>query len=217
MRITFYGFIVLTVIGVVAVAANAQTARPTPTPAVASRPTPTPAPTNAPVPQSKIAVIDTQMFGDDKNGIYRYVDATRSVANEFKTRSDEVTNLANRLNALVAELDTLTKAKPVNTTVVNAKQQQGAALQEEYNTKKAKLDEDVGKRYDQVVSPVSRQIGAALDQFATQRGITMTLDISKLLPAILTLMPAVDLTQAFISDFNSKNPRTAAAPATPKP
>jgi Skp family chaperone for outer membrane proteins len=101
--------------------------------------------------------------------------------------------------------------------VVDAKQQQGAALQEEYNTKKAKLDEDVGKRYEQVVSPVSRQIGAALDQFATQRGITMTLDISKLLPAILTMVPAVDLTQAFISDFNGKNPRTGAAPATPKP
>src|SRR4051812_10339281 len=103
MRITFYGFIVLTVIGVAALSASAQTARPTPTPAAAARPTPTAAPTNAPVPQSKIAVIDTAMFGDDKNGIYRYVDATRSVANEFKTRSDEVTNLAKRLNALVAE------------------------------------------------------------------------------------------------------------------
>ena len=216
MRITLYGFIVVTVIGFAGAAASAQTARPTPTPATAPRPTPTPAPSNAPVPQTRIAVIDTQMFGDEKNGIYRYVDATRLVASEFKTRSDEVTNLANRLNALASELDTLTKAKPVNTAVVDAKQQQGAAIQEEYNTKKAKLDEDVGKRYDQVVSPVSRQIGAALDQFATQRGITMTLDISKLLPAILTMMPAVDLTQAFISDFNSKNPRTA-APVTPKP
>jgi Skp family chaperone for outer membrane proteins len=217
MKIIFYGLIVLAFIGGLGSSASAQTARPTPTPAVAPRSTPTPVPTNAPVPQSKIAVIDTGMFGDEKNGIYRYVDATRTIANEFKTRNDEVTNLANRLNALVAELDTLTKAKPVNTTLVDAKQQQGAALQEEYNTKKAKLDEDVGKRYGQVVSPVSRQIGAALDQFAQQRGVTMTLDVSKLLPAILTIMPAVDLTQAFINDFNSKNPRTGAAPATTKP
>jgi hypothetical protein len=76
------------------------------------------------------------------------------------------------------------------------------------------LSEDVGKRYQQVVTPISRQIGAALDQFATQRGVTMTLDTSKLLPAILTMVPAIDLTQAFISDFNNKNPRTA-APASP--
>jgi Skp family chaperone for outer membrane proteins len=202
--------------GALAISSMAQVARPTPTPVAQPRPSATPAPTNAPVPQSKIAVIDTAMFGDEKNGIYRYVDAARLIANEFKPRSDEVTNLAGRLEALANEVDTLMKARPVNQTVLDAKQQQGAALQAEYTTKKAKLDEDVGKRYEQVVSPISRQIGAALDQFATQRGVTMTLDVSKLLPVILTMVPAVDLTQAFISEFNSKNPRTA-APTTPKP
>jgi len=215
MKIIFYALIVSMFLAI-AVSANAQTARPTPTPAVAPRSTPTPAPTNAPVPQSKIAVIDTSMFGDENSGILRYVDATRIVANEFKGRNDEVTNLVTRLNALANEIDTMMKANPVNQAALDAKQQQGATLQGEYNTKKAKLDEDVGKRYEQVVSPISRQIGQALDQFATQRGVTMTLDASKLLPVILTLAPAVDLTKAFISDFNSKNPRTA-APTTPKP
>ncbi len=213
---------------VVAISASAQVARPTPTPVISQpRPTPTPAaqpratpspaPTNMPVPPSKIAVIDTSMFGDEKNGIFRYVDATRSVANEFKVRSDELQNLEKRLTTLATEIETLMKASSVNKPVVDAKQQQGQALQAEYNAKKTKLDEDVSKRYDQVVSPISRQIGAALDQFATQRGVTMTFDVSKILPAILTLAPAVDLTQAFISDFNSKNPRTGAPPSTPRP
>ena len=40
----------------------------------------------------------------------------------------------------------------------------------------------------------------------------MTLDASKLLPVILTALPSLDLTQAFINDFNSKNPRTGTAP-----
>jgi hypothetical protein len=40
----------------------------------------------------------------------------------------------------------------------------------------------------------------------------LTLDASKLLPAILTAVPAMDMTQAFINDFNSKNPRVTAAP-----
>jgi len=216
MKIIFYALIVFAVMGVTAASANSQTARPTPTPAAAPRPTPTPAPTNAPVPQSKIAVVDTSMFGDENSGILRYIDATRIVANEFKGRNDEVTNLATRLNALANEIDTMMKATPVNRAALDAKQQQGGTLQAEYSAKKAKLDEDLGKRYEQVVSPISRQIGLALDQFATQRGVTMTLDVSKLLPAILTLAPAVDMTQAFISDFNSKNPRTA-APTTPRP
>jgi hypothetical protein len=46
---------------------------------------------------------------------------------------------------------------------------------------------------------------------ARQRGITMTLDMSKLLPAILTALPTVDITQDFIAEFNSKNPRSGAA------
>jgi hypothetical protein len=40
----------------------------------------------------------------------------------------------------------------------------------------------------------------------------MTLDLSKLLPAMLTALPAVDVTDAFIADFNRKNPRTGAPP-----
>jgi Skp family chaperone for outer membrane proteins len=212
MKTIFSIFATAALIGGVAVCVAAQT------PAPAPRPSATPvANPNAPVPQSKIALIDTSAFGDEKNGIYRYVDAAKMIQNEFKTRTDEVQNLETRLNALANELDALTKATPVNQQAVQAKQQQGQTLQAEYNTKKAKLDEDLGKRYEQVVAPISTQIGQAMDQFANQRGITMTLDISKMLPAILTAVPAVDLTQAFISDFNSKYPRTAAPAPAPKP
>src|SRR6266550_4107143 len=150
-----------------AIAAAAQTPRPTPTPATQPRPTPAPVTANTPVPQSKIALIDTTAFGDEKNGIYRYVDAARAVQSEFKTRTDEIQNLQNRLNSLVNEIDALMKVTPVDQKTVQAKQQQGQILQTEFNTKKAKLDEDVGKRYEQVVLPISNQIGAAMDQFAT--------------------------------------------------
>ena len=211
MKIAFSILAAVVLSSASAIAAMAQT-RPTPTPLSQPRPTPAPAAANIPVPQSKIALIDTTAFGDEKNGIYRYVDATKAVAAEFKPRTDEIQGLESRLNTLANEVDALMKATPVNQQAVQAKQQQGQSLQAEYQTKKAKLDEDLGKRYEQVVSPISRQIGAAIDQFATQRGITMTLDLSKLLPAILTAVPGTDLTQAFINDFNSKNPRTGAPP-----
>jgi Skp family chaperone for outer membrane proteins len=192
--------------------------RPTPTPLARPaatplpRPAATPAASNAAVPDSRIALIDTTMFGDEKNGIYRYVDAARSVQAEFKTRADELQNLQGRLSALVTEIQTLSKAPVVDQKTIQAKQQQGETLQAEWKTKKDRLDEDITKRAEQVIAPISSQIGAAMDQFARQRGVTMTLDLSKLLPAILTAVPAVDLTQAFIADFNSKNPRTGPAP-----
>src|SRR5258707_6914067 len=185
-----------------------QTVAPRPAPTPAPRPAATPAASNAPVPDSRIALIDTTMFGDEKNGIWRYVDAAKSVQAEFKTRTDELQSIQTRLNALATEIQTLMKAPVPDQKTIQAKQQQGATLQEEGKTKKDRLDEDISKRYEQVIAPISSQIGAAMDQFARQRGITMTLDASKLLPAILTVVPATDLTQAFINEFNSKNPRT---------
>jgi Skp family chaperone for outer membrane proteins len=191
-----------------------QTVAPRPTPTPAARPAATPAASNAPVPDSRIALIDTTMFGDEKNGIWRYVDAAKSVQAEFKTRTDELQSIQNRLNALATEIQTLMKAPVPDQKTIQAKQQQGQSLETEGKTKKDRLDEDVSKRYEQVIAPISSQIGAAMDVFARQRGITMTLDTSKLLPAILTVVPATDLTLAFINDFNSKNPRTGPAPAS---
>jgi Skp family chaperone for outer membrane proteins len=222
MRRLIFGTFIL--IATMAFTVNGQTRpqttapRPTPTPlprpAVTPLPRPaaTPAAINAPVPESRIALIDTAMFGDEKNGIIRYVDAAKSVQAEFKPRTDELQNLQNRLNALANEIQTLAKAPVPDQKTIQAKQQQGEGLQLEWNTKKERLDEDITKRYQQVVAPISKQIGLAIDQFVRQRGVTMTLDLSKLLPAILTAVPAVDLTQAFIADFNSKNPRTGPAP-----
>jgi Skp family chaperone for outer membrane proteins len=189
-----------------------QTTPPRPTATPAPRPAATPAASNAPVPDSKIALIDTSVFSDEKNGIYRYVDAARAVQLEFKPRTDELDNLQKRLDALANEIQTLAKAPAPDQKTIQAKQQQGVNLQAEGKTKKDRLDEDLRKRYEQVIAPISNQIGTAMDQFAQQRGITMTLDASKLLPVILTALPSTDLTQAFINDFNSKNPRTGPAP-----
>src|SRR5437868_10747928 len=109
--------------GAIAVSVIAQTQRPTPTPTPVARPAATLAVANTPVPQSRIALIDTTAFGDEKNGIYRYVDAARAVQNEFKTRTDEIQNLGNRINALGNEIDALMKVTPVDQKTVQSKQQ----------------------------------------------------------------------------------------------
>src|SRR5258707_2628194 len=189
-----------------------HTVAPRPTPTPAARPAATPAASNAPVPDSRIALIDTTMFGDEKNGIWRYVDAAKSVEAEFKTRTDDLESIQNRINALIAEIQTLMKAPVPDQKTIQAKQQQGQNLATEGKTKKDRLDEDISKRYEQILAPISRQIGTALDQFAAQRGVTMTLDASKIQAAILTAVPALDLTQAFINDFHSTKPRTGGAP-----
>jgi len=152
------------------------------------------------------------MFADEKNGIFLYVDAAKRIELEFRTRTNELQNLDNLINSLATEITRLRQVAVIDQKTIQAKQTEGERLVLDLKTKKDRLDEDVSKRYQQVISPISSQIGAAMDLFARQHGITMTLDISKLLPAILTAVPAMDLTQAFIDDFNRKNPRTAPPP-----
>lgn len=216
-RLIFAALILVAMMGISVIAQTRPLTTPpkpaaTPTPTPAPRPAVTPVAGNAAVPDSRIALIDTGMFGDEKNGIFLYVDAAKKVELEFRPRTNELQNLENRLNALAAEIKTLRQAALVDQKTIQAKLAEGERLQQEATTKKERLDEDVSKRYQQAISPISNQIGAAMDQFARQRGIAMTLDMSKLLPAILTAVPAIDLTQAFIDDFNRNHPRPAPAP-----
>ena len=197
---------------VVAISASAQT-RPgaaTPKPA-APQTQAAPAPTG-PIPDSKIAYIDTGAFGDDKGGITRLVTAMNALEREFKPRQDELNNINARLKALADEISKLSGNSVVAPSTIQAKQDEGEKLQRELKYKKEQADADFARRYKEVIDPISADIFKALNQFAGQRGITMILDISKLAPngVVLTANPNMDVTAAFIAEFNAK-PATASA------
>jgi Skp family chaperone for outer membrane proteins len=201
---------------VVAISASAQT-RPgaaTPKPA-APQTQAAPAPTG-PIPDSKIAYIDTGAFGEDKGGITRLVTAMNALEREFKPRQDELNALQARLKTIADEISKLSGNSVVDPKTIQAKQDEGEKLQRELKYKKEQADADFAKRYKEVIDPISADIFKALNQFAGQRGITMILDISKLAPngVVLTANPNMDVTQAFITEFNAK-PATASA-AAPK-
>jgi Skp family chaperone for outer membrane proteins len=194
---------------ILAVSASAQT-RPGTTTA-AARPAATPAATsNAPLPDAKIAFIDTSAFADEKEGIARYVNAMKSLETEFKPRQQELDTMQNRIKALADEISKLNSGSAVvDPKTIQAKNDEGEKLQRDLKYKKEQADADFQKRYNDVVSPISQDIGKALDQFAQSHGITMILDISKLAPAVLTANPAMDVTKAFVTEYNSSHPATA--------
>jgi outer membrane protein len=194
---------------ILAVSASAQTRPAGTTPARPAGTTPAPAASNAPVPDTKIAFINTEAFGDEKAGITRYVTAMKSLEREFKPRQDELNTMQTRIRTIAEEISkTQAVADP---KTIQAKQEEGEGLQRDLKYKKERADADFAKRYQEVVGPISQDIGKALDAFATQRGITMIMDISKLIPAILTVNPAMDVTASFISEYNGRNPATAGA------
>jgi Skp family chaperone for outer membrane proteins len=159
------------------------------------------------VPASKIAFVDTTAFGDEKVGIRRYVNAVNSVGKIFEPKSLELRNLQSQIKVIADDLNKL-NANPsvVSEETIRTKRDEGERLQRELKYKKEQADADFQKRYAEVVGPISTDIGDALIQYASQNGLTMLFDISKLAPAVLSVNPAMDLTQAFIADYNSKHP-----------
>jgi Skp family chaperone for outer membrane proteins len=180
--------------------AGTSPARPTATPAVAAS-------TSVNVPDSKVAVIDSSAFGDPKEGITKFVNALKRVDAEFQPRRTELQNMQQQIDKLTADLQ---KAAPVQDAKVT--QQQQDKIDQLKTDQKRKAEDAEGafnKRVQEVLPPLYEDIGKALEAFAKARGINLILDVSKV-QGVFALSEAIDITKAFIADYNSKNPATAA-------
>ena len=176
------------------------TAKPAPAPAKPAVP-----PASTATPSARIAFVNTEAFGDEKVGIARYVAAIKSVDVEFEPRQKELSALQAKV-ASVADEVTKLNAERAAAATIQSKVDENQRLQVELKRLSEDAQAAYNKRTDEVMAPIVQDISKALQQFATQRNITMLLDISKMGSAILTLDPSADMTQAFIADFNKKNP-----------
>src|SRR5882762_8263960 len=192
---------------IVAISVAAQTPTRTPPAKQAAPQTQTPA--AAPVPDTRMAFIDTTMFADEKGGIIRYVNAVKTLEREFAPRQAELVNIQTRIKSLADEISKLSGNAVVDPKTIQSKQDEGERLQRDLKYKKDQADADFAKRYEEAMGPISTDIGKAIDQFALQRGFTVVFDASKLAPAILTINRALDVTQAFVNEYNSTHPATA--------
>ena len=196
-----------------ALPAHAQGTRPGGT-TTTSRPTSSPATNTADVaiPDAKIAFINTEAFGE-KDGINRFVNAIQTLQREFKPKDDDLLSLQTRMRQISTDIENLNKSPVVSQASVQNKQDEGERLQREYEYKQKDYEAWSKKRYRELVGPVSVDIGKELDTFRKDRGLTMILDVTKLLPAILSAKAEMDVTRSFIAYYNAKNPVTASSPA----
>jgi outer membrane protein len=171
----------------------------------------TPSTTTAAVPDSKIGLINSDLWADEKQGIVRLVAATKRVDGEFQPRRTELQQLQQRMSQLN---DEITKQQAASSVVdprsLQTKMDQLEQLKKEAQRKQEDAQAAYNKRMQEVLAPIYDDIGKALDAFGKLRGITLMLDVSKIGPAILMAADATDVTRAFIADFNSKYPATAA-------
>lgn len=165
-----------------------------------------------------IAIINTAAFTDDKEGITKLVNASRTVEREFTPRQQQLQQLAQRIQASQTELENLLKTPTVSPQSVQQKREQIDQLQRELTRSREDAQISYNKRIAEVAGPIYDDIAKALETFARQRNINVILDEAKLAEAMFVVGRAgMDITRDFVADYNRRNPATAsAAPATPR-
>ena len=184
-----------------------------------AKPQTTPAPTQtatANVPSAKVAVIFSAAFQDPKQGIAKFTVLLNQLNAKFQKTQDDLNNTAKTLNALQDEITKLQgSAAPVSPQTVQQKIDQLDQMKKDYQRRGEDAQAAYQRERQQIFAPLQDDVGKALDVFAKARGITLVIDASQV-EGILYAADGIDITQAFISDYNAKNPATAAS-TTPRP
>jgi|GEM_PF-576686 len=196
-----------------ALSVSAQTTPARPAPGAGGAPAA--ANTGGVVPEGKVAIIDTDAFADPKSGIARLVAAFNTVEREFKPRRDEIQTLKTRYDALVKQAqDTKTVADPKSLAGIS---DQAETLKEDIERRQSAGQRDLNKRVQELTDPIYKDVGAALQAYARSRGITVVFDVSKMQGVVMVVNNQIDITDAFIADYNQRNPASTAAAAPARP
>lgn len=163
------------------------------------------APATGTLPESKIALIYSDAFLDAKTGIGRFNTLITTLNREFQPRQTELQTLQQRIQALT---DDITKTAPVaDPKTTQTKQEQLDQLKKDFQRKGEDAQAAYNKRRTEMFQPLQDDIGKALEAYAKQRNINVIIDGSQV--PLVYAADSIDITRAFINEFNSKNPATA--------
>lgn len=165
------------------------------------------------VPDGKIAVIYSSAFLDPKTGIARFNTLVNTLNREFQPRQTELNTLNQKIQTETAELNKLqTSSVPVDAKSLQTRVDALEQMKKDYQRKGEDAETLYQKRQQEVFAPLQDDIEKALEAYAKARGITVIIDASRV--PMVYAADSIDITRAFITDFNSKNPATASvAPA----
>jgi Skp family chaperone for outer membrane proteins len=194
------------------VLAQRPAAQATPTP---QRPPATTAPQTPPsanvnLPVSKLAVIYTEEFLDAKTGILKFGTVIAKLNAEFQKEKDSLNQMSQRAGQLEDEINKLRNAPsgtPIDQKSLQTKIDQFEQLKRDIQRRGEDAQGAYNKRRSELFDPLQKEIGAALEAFAKARNINVIIDGTDV--PLSYAADSINITKAFIADFNSKNPVTA--------
>lgn len=194
---------------VLALAVSPALAQPRP---AAPAPTQAATQTTTSVPESKIALIYSDAFLDAKTGIARFNTLVSTLNREFQPRQTELQTMQQKIQALT---DDITKTAAVaDPKTLQAKQEQLDQMKKDFQRKGEDAQVAYDRRRKEMFTPLQEDIGKALEVYAKGHNINVIIDGSQV--PLVYAADALDITRAFINDFNSKNPATAAVTTPPQ-
>ena len=167
-----------------------------------------PAQSTASVPESKIALIYSDGFLDAKTGIARFNTLVTTLNREFQPRQTELQTMQQRITTLTNEVNQAqAAASVVDPKSIQAKIDTLEQLKKDYQRKGEDAQAAYNKRKQDIFQPLQDDIGKALELYAKQHNINVIIDGSQV--PLVYAADTLDITRAFINEFNSKNPATA--------
>jgi Skp family chaperone for outer membrane proteins len=160
------------------------------------------------VPESKIAVIYSTAFLDEKTGIARFNTLVTTLNREFQPRQAELVSLNQKIQTETTEINKLQSSSvPVDAKSLQTRVDALEQMKKDYQRKGEDAQTLYQKRQQEIFGPLQEAIEKALEAYAKARGITVIIDASRV--QLVYAAETIDITRAFITDFNSKNPATA--------
>jgi Skp family chaperone for outer membrane proteins len=186
---------------------SAQQQRPAqPRPTTPAAPATTPQTTGpVAVPDSKMAMIYSDAFLDPKTGIAKYNSLAGTLQREFQPREAELQALQTKINTLTKDIESTQSVADPN--AIQQKRDQLAQMTTDFKRKGEDAQAAFTRRRQEILLPLQQDIHKALEVFAKARGITVIVDGSQV--PVIYAADNIDITKAFITEYNSKNPATA--------
>jgi Skp family chaperone for outer membrane proteins len=212
-------YLLLTVF-VLALTGSAMAQRPagnTQRPPATTQATPPQQTASVALPMSKMGIIYSDMFLDGKEGINKFAATITKLNGEFQKIKDEITQMQVRAQTLqdeIAKLQGAPAGTPIDQRSLQTKIDQLEQLKKDAQRKGEDAQAAYNKRRQELFMPLQQEVGVALEAFAKARNINVIIDAAQV--PLIYAADSIDITKAFIADFNAKNPATAAATAPPK-
>lgn len=154
----------------------------------------------------KIAAVNTEAF-KNAGGIRKFVAAVKTLEAEFAPAVKELETMRTRIGSLEKEIKVLqASGASGNQQAVQQKIDEYEKLVRDYKFKEEEVRSRYSKRYEAVTGPVSKAVGAALEEYAKQNGYSVIFDLAQDKNGLIIMITdtKVDITEAFITFFNAK-------------